>query len=520
MEIDTNTECTSNPQTPEEPTEKDLSEDTLLSKEMKMMEKRLKESLKMMLKETMNAALKPIQESIDKLQASQSTMEAHEIQIVKLQKDNASLTEEVTHLKAKMHGVQTKLNRLEDRSLESNLILHGIEEQSPDDLEARIEKVYNAISSTINRDTPAERLVVAREVEIVRTRRLGKADQNKTRPLSVEFASKYDAEQIFANRFSLEQGIYVDKEFCFETEKARWLLRPVLKAAKGIKEYNRKCRLEGNQLVLDGKRYTKDTLDQLPRNLDVMKITTKSDEKSLGFFGELCPLSNFYPSSFEFNGINFHSTEELIQYQKAKLFGDKQMEHSILTVKSPIECKKLSKNISNFNYKRWMENAKDLCKDGIEAKFVQNPQLMQTLLETGHKKLVECTKDYLWGTGVALSDPQCLTEKCWKGQGLQSIMLQEIRQKHMQIAQIVLPTTNPWHSQGPPQLLQPGIVPCDPVINSSGNTIAVTQAQTPTSQAPHLQPIASDNLVAASMGKIRLAQNNSITAAAEPSLVP
>ena len=165
-----------------------------------------------------------------------------------------------------------------------------------------------------------------------------------------------------------------------------------------------------------------------------MKITTKSDEKSLGFFGELCPLSNFYPSSFEFNGINYHSTEQLIQHQKAKLFGDKQTEHSILTAKSPIECKKLSRNISNFNYKRWMENAKELCKDGIEAKFVQNPQIMQALLETGDKKLVECTKDYLWGTGVPLNDPQCLTEKCWKGQGLQGIMLQEIRQKHMQIA--------------------------------------------------------------------------------------
>ena len=431
MEVDSNTEGTTNPHMPEEPKERDFSEDTPLSKEMKMLEKRLKESLQMMLKETMNAVLKPIQESIDKLQASQSTMEAHEIQIVKLQKDNVSLTEEVTHLKAEMHGVQVKLNKLEDMSLESNLILHGIEEQSPDDLEARIKKVYNAISSTINRDTPAERLVVAHEVEIVRTRRLGKADQNKTRPLNVEFASKYDAEQIFANRFSMDQGIYVDREFCFETEKARHLLRPVLKAAKGIKEYNCKCRLEGNQLVLDGKRHTKDTLDQLLRNLDVMKITTKSDEKSLGFFGELCPLSNFYPSSFEFNGINYHSTEQLIQHQKAKLFGDKHIEHSILTAKSLLECKKLSRDISSFNYKRWVENAKDLCKDDIEAKFVQNPRTMQALLETGNKKLVKCTKDYLWGTGVPLNDPQCLTEKCWKGQGLQGIMLQEIQKKHM-----------------------------------------------------------------------------------------
>ena len=199
MEVDSNTEGTTNPHMPEEPKERDFSKDTPLSKEMKMMEKRLNESLQMMLKETMNAALKPIQESIDKLQASQSTLEAHEVQIVKLQKDTASLTEEVTHLKAEMHGVQVKLNRLEDRSLESNLILQGIEELSPDDLEARIEKVYNAISSTINRDTPVERLAVACEVEIVRTRHLGKADQNRTRPLSVEFASKYDAEQIFAN---------------------------------------------------------------------------------------------------------------------------------------------------------------------------------------------------------------------------------------------------------------------------------------------------------------------------------
>ena len=133
-----------------------------------------------------------------------------------------------------------------------------------------------------------------------------------------------------------------------------------------------------------------------------------------------------------------------------------------------------------------------MCKDGIEAKFVQNPQLMQALLETRHKKLVECTKDYLWDTGVPLSDPQCLNGKCWKGQGLQGIMLQEIQQKHMQIAQLVLPTTKPWHSQGAPPLIQPRIVPCDPVNNSSGNT--------------NTEPLTQNNLVAAPMGKGGLAK--------------
>ena len=45
------------------------SQDTPLSKEMMVMESRLKESLKLMMEETMKKALKLIQESIDKLHA-------------------------------------------------------------------------------------------------------------------------------------------------------------------------------------------------------------------------------------------------------------------------------------------------------------------------------------------------------------------------------------------------------------------------------------------------------------------
>ena len=45
---------------------------------------------------------------------------------------------------------------------------------------------------------------------------------------------------------------------------------------KGLKEYNRKCRLEGNQRVLDGNRYAKNNQDQILRNLDIMKVTKKA----------------------------------------------------------------------------------------------------------------------------------------------------------------------------------------------------------------------------------------------------
>ena len=385
------------------------------------------------------------------------------------------------YLRSEVNEFQAKINKLEDKCLENNLIFHGLEEQSPDDIDSRNEKIYAAISSTINRDTPEERLQVAREVEIVRTRRLGKAEPNRTRPLSVEFSSKYDAIQIFKNRFSIENNIYVDREFCYETEKDWCLLRPFLKAAKSLKEYNRKCRLDGNQLVLDGKRYTKETLYQLPKNLEIMKITTKSDEHHVGFFGKLCPLSNFHPSPFLFHGTDYHSTEQLIQHQKAKLCGDKQAERSILSAKTPLECKKLSREITTFSFKRWSENAKELCKEGIEAKFTQNPRLMQALLETGDKFLVECMKDTLWGTGVPLSDRQCLNNKYWKTQGLLGTILQEIREKHLAIARTILPSINKWQSQGPPKLLQSGTVPCDP------STISALEP-TQNSNQPNIAP--------------------------------
>ena len=109
------------------------------------------------------------------------------------------------------YNYEGKVNQLEDRSLERNLIFQGINKTIPDDVEAQMEKIYNAISNTISRDTPEERLQLARDVEIIKTRRLGKPDPSKTHAISVEFSNKYDVEQIYANRFNMEEGIYVER---------------------------------------------------------------------------------------------------------------------------------------------------------------------------------------------------------------------------------------------------------------------------------------------------------------------
>ena len=268
----------------------------------------------------MKELLKPIQDSIDRLLLVKDNIEVQEGQIKQLKYENWKLTTEVDYLKKEVKSIKSKINTLENKSLERNLIFHGLHEGNTEVEEDRAEKIYGAISATINHDTPEERLQIAREVELVKTRCLGKKDPTKTRPISVEFSNKYDVEQIYANRFNMDEGIYVDREYNQETEWDCRLLRPILKAAKKLTEYKKKCQLDGNELVLDGTRYTKENLHLLPRSLEIMSVTTKSDDNVLAFFGELCPLSNFYHSSFLFKGIEYHSSEQFIQHMKAKHF--------------------------------------------------------------------------------------------------------------------------------------------------------------------------------------------------------
>ena len=100
----------------------------------------------------------------------------------------------------------------------------------------------------------------------------------------------------------------------------------------------------------------------------------------------------------------------------------------ILYVDTPLKCKQLSRDIANFDEDNWRQVAKNMCQDGLAEKFKQNPSLSETLLKTGDKKLVECSFDKTWGTGIALCNRNCLDRKLWANKGgILGEMLMEIR---------------------------------------------------------------------------------------------
>ena len=136
----------------------------------------------------------------------------------------------------------------------------------------------------------------------------------------------------------------------------------------------------------------------------VTNAPSKKNPETIEFYGEMNPMSNFYNCEFTVNNLKFHSSEQLIQFNKVKHFGDHVTMSQIQYVDTPLECKQLSRDIANYDEDNWRQVAKNMCQDGIAEKFKQNPSLGETLLNTGNKKLVECSFDKFWGTGIALSN--------------------------------------------------------------------------------------------------------------------
>ena len=136
--------------------------------------------------------------------------------------------------------------------------------------------------------------------------------------------------------------------------------------------------MEGTTLKIKGKRYTRENIHQLPEEISAFASTSKSNDNTLGFYGELNPLSNFHVCFFEWNGIQFHSSEQFIQYQKAMLFKDQKTADLIMKCTTALECKQMASSVLNFSSMEWNSKAKELCKPGIKCKFQQNASLATT----------------------------------------------------------------------------------------------------------------------------------------------
>ena len=382
----------------------------------------------LLIKRNLKIQLEPINNNIKSLLETAKVTEKNTAEISNLKKENLFLKTKCLKLEQEQKHIKDRLDKMENNQLDNNLILHGVPEPTAWEYpETRYEKVVSYLSYTMNGESEPEKKNQARNLSIQKTKRIGRFSVDRGRPISISFSRYEDVEYLLTYKKYLPEGIYLDKEYCEEIEKRRKLLRPIMRCAKNQEGYRKKCRMENDTLVIRGKHYTVNNLHQLPSEINGFKATSKTDDGTTCYFGELNPLSNFHPASFNYDGIQYHSSEQLIQHRKSQLFEDVTTEAAILATTNALDSKKEARNIRNYDQKQWEEMAKSMCYDGIKAKFVQNSWLKKLLLSTNDDTLAEATYDKLWGTGIPLHRKDCTDRSKWHNTGIMGEILMAIR---------------------------------------------------------------------------------------------
>ena len=141
-------------------------------------------------------------------------------------------------------------------------------------------------------------------------------------------------------------------------------------------------------------------------------------------------LSNFYPSPFTIDGIEFSCNEQWFMYSKAKLFGDLSSMELILKETVPLKIKWLGRAVIGFEEQQWATHREDIMKVGLLEKFQQNSRLKSLLEATGTREIVEASPfDKVWGVGMAQDHPCIENRRKWKGQNLLGIALVKVREQ-------------------------------------------------------------------------------------------
>ena len=312
---------------------------------------------------TLRTAMESMTSAVTKLIESNEAMLKHKETIDGLTQENRTLKTRINRLENEHYKLKDKLDKIENKELEHSVILQGIEEQDDEDETQLTKFVYYELSYTIDSHSEHERWRQIKQMEITRCKKLGTYGRDKTRPV------RLDVEYILSNKKHLRRGVYADKAYTAEVENKRHMLRPILKSARQIPAYQKRCRLDVDELVILGKHYTVDRLNKLPPDLNVFNLTSKNNEDTIGYFGELNPLSNFHPAPFTVNGVHYICSEQFIQHTKAILFKDYITAQKILNATTALECKTLSREIENFDKPTWESCAKEHCLEGIKQKI-------------------------------------------------------------------------------------------------------------------------------------------------------
>ncbi|KAI6243192.1 NADAR family protein [Aphelenchoides fujianensis] len=192
------------------------------------------------------------------------------------------------------------------------------------------------------------------------------------------------------------------------------------------KKSGRRASALSNQLHID-----MNTSTIQPSDLQMPKVVEAEDgRKILPFYTARYCFSNHFPVDFQYDGHDFHTSEQAFMYAKAKQFGDDDAKEKILAEWDPRACKSLGRAVRNFDEAVWTRVSYDTMLSVLRAKFSQHTALRNFLTNTVDAMIVEAApRDRIWGIGMGENNPQVADPSKHRGRNLLGKALMEIREE-------------------------------------------------------------------------------------------
>ncbi|ELP68327.1 hypothetical protein STRTUCAR8_07914 [Streptomyces turgidiscabies Car8] len=148
-----------------------------------------------------------------------------------------------------------------------------------------------------------------------------------------------------------------------------------------------------------------------------------------GRVGPSC-LSQWWPSAFSVDGVEYATAEHWMMAAKARLFEDTEAEHRAVTASNPALAKKAGRLVRGFDEAVWERERFGIVVEGSVHKFAAHSDLREFLLGTGRRVLVEASPvDRVWGIGLAADDEAAMDPARWRGPNLLGFALMAARER-------------------------------------------------------------------------------------------
>jgi ribA/ribD-fused uncharacterized protein len=326
-----------------------------------------------------------------------------------------------------MKRTKSDLTWQEAQIKKSNLVFSGVSEINDGMPGGCINSLRNVIENELG--------MAMEEINMLACYRLGAPNKSLTpqmkprgpRPILVKLNTIADRNKIWENKTKLKgKKTFISEDLPKATEKRRAQMYPILKRAKKMEKYKKGAYMLGDKLVIEQRKYTVDTIRELPDDLNPWETATETIDNLTFFFTKFSTFSNHYCGApFRIGRFTYRCTEQRYFSEKAKYLGDEYRYDQIMAEKDPAIMLAHGKKIENITGKDWSDVDYDKMLQANREKFQQNTNALIELLETGTNRLAECSTNK-WGIGYAMDDVNKTMTTNW-GTNLMGQILELLR---------------------------------------------------------------------------------------------